>query len=117
MKTAADQRVLHGLTCRIDASIATDTGCQRDHNEDHIDFFAADDPAVRSSKGALAVVADGMGGHLAGGLASELAVQIARRIYYQGPGEGRKALETALERANREIYDLSLTDQAYHGVD
>jgi protein phosphatase len=116
MKAAADQRVLHGLTCRIDASIATDTGCQRDHNEDHIDFFAADDPAVRSSKGALAVVADGMGGHLAGGLASELAVQVARRIYYQEPGEGRKALETALETANREIYDLSLTDEAYHGM-
>jgi serine/threonine protein phosphatase PrpC len=116
MKTAADQRVLHGPKCRIDASIATDTGCQRDHNEDHIEFFAADDPAVRSSKGALAVVADGMGGHLAGGLASELAVQVARRTYYQEPGEGRKVLQTALERANREIYDLSLTDEAYHGM-
>ena len=116
MKTAADQRLLHGLKSRIDASIATDTGCQRDHNEDYIEYIAADDPVVRSSKGALAVVADGVGGHLAGGVASELAVEVARRTYYQEPGEGRKALQTALERANREIYDLSLTDEAYHGM-
>jgi len=112
MKTAADQRVSHGLKSRIDASIATDAGCQRDHNEDYIEYFAADDPVVRSSKGALAVVADGMGGHLAGGLASELAVQVARRTYYQEPGEVRKALQTALERANREIYDLSSRTRA-----
>ena len=39
MKTAADQRVLHGLKSRIDASIATDTGCQRDHNEDYIEYL------------------------------------------------------------------------------
>ncbi len=116
MKTRARERTLQGIRCRIDGSVATDVGCQRDHNEDRIEFFEPDDPLVRGAKGAFAIVADGMGGHLAGGLASGLAVEVARRAYYQEQGLGRDALQIALEQANREIYALSITDEAYHGM-
>jgi len=57
---------------RVRFSGATDVGRKRDHNEDA--FFLPTD--VR-----LAIVADGMGGHLAGEVASALAVETMVNYY------------------------------------
>lgn len=54
---------------RLDVAAQTDTGLQREHNEDHLAFSLQDgDTAV------LAVVADGMGGHQGGSEASHRVV-------------------------------------------
>jgi len=67
----------------------TDTGRQRDHNED--DYFI--DTAL-----GLAMVADGMGGHEGGEVASALAVQTVREAVAGGMG-----LTEALKKAHKAI--------------
>src|SRR5215218_5560107 len=56
------------------ASLLTDTGCLREINEDSICYVKPSDPAKLAGRGVLAIVADGMGGHSAGEVASNLAV-------------------------------------------
>ena len=70
----------------------------------------------------FAVVCDGMGGAAEGALASSEAVKaVKERIaerYYCGMSDisVRSLLVSALEYANRQIYDLSLTDEKYEGM-
>src|ERR1700693_2308383 len=49
----------------------TDLGRVRENNEDKFDFYEPDDPTLLATRGALYAVADGMGGHAAGQIASE----------------------------------------------
>lgn len=78
---------------------ATDTGLSRDHNEDAW--------AVAAGQG-IAVLADGMGGHNAGEVASELAVGTALSILAQTAGlPARDRLETAVRAANGAIRDMA----------
>jgi protein phosphatase len=56
-------------------------------------------------KGALFVVADGMGGHTKGDVASEMAVTLIRDAYYQDESDDiLTSLRQAVEHANEAIY-------------
>ena len=68
----------------------TDVGCVRDHNEDSLVVAPP-----------LYVVADGMGGHAAGEVASEIAVTTMAELAPEHPDGD--ALERAVEEANRAI--------------
>lgn len=77
----------------------TDTGLVRDHNEDNFAFL---DLGTR----ALFVVADGMGGHDAGEIASAVAVKAVCREVRDGESRGTDPLslvERAVQRANAEV--------------
>jgi serine/threonine protein phosphatase PrpC len=66
------------------------------------------DPQVMTRKGALFVVADGMGGHTKGDVASEMAVTLIRDAYYQDQSDEMPAsLRHAVERANEAIFRLN----------
>src|SRR6266852_2298139 len=65
------------------ASMLSDVGCVRELNEDSGTYIQPDDPELLRSKGLLIVVADGMGGHSAGEVASRLAVDVITRAYYE----------------------------------
>lgn len=83
----------------------TDTGRTRDHNEDHVDAFSPSDPAQRQHKGDLFLVADGMGGHQAGEVASEGAVRVISHEYYADPDPDiRGSLVRAVQKANAFIH-------------
>jgi len=57
-------------------------------------------------KGILFVVADGMGGHTRGEVASQLAVNTIRDVYYQQESDDLAALlRLAVEQANVRIYN------------
>jgi protein phosphatase len=71
----------------------TDTGLVRTRNEDAIAWDAS---------GAWAVLADGMGGHRDGHVASTCAVQALARLL--GAVDGATALHAAVQRANEAVW-------------
>ncbi|HWG84877.1 MAG TPA: Stp1/IreP family PP2C-type Ser/Thr phosphatase [Deinococcales bacterium] len=78
----------------------TDTGRARSVNEDS--WTRADIGAVT-----LIVVADGMGGHQAGEVASGLAVQQIPKAYAEAAGDPPARLARAFEVANRAVHEHS----------
>lgn len=98
------------------ASIQTDKGCVREINEDSGRFVSPSDPAVLKQKGILLIVADGMGGHSAGEVASGMAVELIPKLYYESKGEPQTALKGAVEEANRRIYAAAAADDSKHGM-
>ncbi|MET0626358.1 MAG: Stp1/IreP family PP2C-type Ser/Thr phosphatase [Pyrinomonadaceae bacterium] len=100
----------------MEASVQTDVGCVREVNEDSGRLVRPSDPALLASKGTLVVVADGMGGHSAGEVASQMAADVTCRLYYASPDEPAAALRGAVEEANRRIHEAAAADESKHGM-
>jgi len=91
---------------RIDASALSDVGRSRRFNED---FFGVD------NERRLYLVADGMGGHGHGEIASRLVVQSVRDAMPAGEA-GARQLQGAIERANREVLAAVERDRSLEGM-
>lgn len=98
------------------ASMLTDVGCIRELNEDSGNFVQPEDPEVQASKGFLILVADGMGGHSAGEVASRMAVEVITRTYYEDGGDPQTALKKAFSEANRAIHSTAEKDESKAGM-
>lgn len=87
----------------------SDIGLKRQLNEDSVISILPEDQQVMEHKGILFVVADGMGGHTRGDVASQLAVNTLRDVYYQQESDDLAALlRLALEQANARIYNENM---------
>jgi protein phosphatase len=105
------------VTNEIIASVQTDVGCVREANEDSGRHVRSSDPQIQALKGSLTIVADGMGGHASGEVASQMAVELISEFYYQDRTNSTgEALKNAIEEASRQIYQTSLTDEKYFGM-
>jgi protein phosphatase len=113
--TDAGTRAAYPPAFTITAAFLSDRGRRREVNEDAWRYELPDD-ARRAQKGVLALVADGMGGHAAGDIASKLAVTLIARTYYNQPQPPQAALATALEAANRAIYQAAQHQPQLHGM-
>jgi protein phosphatase len=91
-----------GVGLCVKAASRSDAG-GRVENEDGclVRIPAEGDPSF--SRGWLAMVSDGMGGHNAGSLASRLAVDCVAREYYENSGPPARSLRSAIFSANRRI--------------
>jgi serine/threonine protein phosphatase PrpC len=106
---------------RITARGLSDVGLQRDHNEDTyccLDNFG------------LYLVADGMGGHQSGEVASMMAAEAVRSFFEATEKEDatwpfpidpnltlpENRLSSAIKLANKQIYERSLRDHALQGM-
>lgn len=90
---------------RLDVGCSTDRGRKRRINEDSYAVWVPADDAERERVGALFVVADGMGGHAHGELASRLAVETIREQYRQSQARApARRLVEALRAANTAIW-------------
>jgi len=105
-----------GAAYEIVASVRTDKGCVRETNEDSGRMVRPSDPALLRERGVLVVVADGMGGHSAGEVASRMAVELVGRLYYQTAGDAQEALSGAVAEANRQIYAASQDGEDHQGM-
>lgn len=95
----------------------TDVGMRRANNQDsHTVVLAADENAWRE-RGHLLMVADGMGAHAAGELASKIAVDNVPHLYshYRGVAPPQ-ALERAISDTNGEIHRRGLANPEFHSM-
>lgn len=102
---------------RLDVAQLTDVGRKRDHNEDNMAYVIPKDPQVMAQKGALFIVADGMGGHAAGEVASEIAVDTVSNAYYQDDNDDvATSLLQAIRRANAAIHQRAAENMLRSGM-
>jgi serine/threonine protein phosphatase PrpC len=95
----------------------SDAGRVRKHNEDYSECFVPANEAQLRSRGAIFLVADGMGGHQAGEVASRKVVKHVIQRYYldESPDVG-ECLARAFKGANRTIYDMAQSDPNKAGM-
>ena len=70
----------------VEFSALSDRGRVREGNEDYLGHVAPASPAQARSHGWLFVLADGVGGHDLGEVASHTAVESLRRGFREAPG-------------------------------
>jgi serine/threonine protein phosphatase PrpC len=96
---------------RFTCAARTDTGIVRSGNEDNY--------LMLSDRGVF-IVADGMGGHAAGEVASEMAVRIISRELGSLRGlsdeQAGERMRTAIINANSAIFDRTLTEHDKRGM-
>ncbi|MGO5674992.1 protein-serine/threonine phosphatase PrpC [Bacillus subtilis] len=97
-------------------ALKTDAGKIRQHNEDDAGIFKGKDEFV------LAVVADGMGGHLAGDVASKMAVKAMGEKWNEAetiptaPSDCEKWLIEQILSVNSKIYDHAQAHEECQGM-
>lgn len=101
----------------ISAALRTDMGLRRTKNEDKGEIFVPDLPAHLAERGTLLMVADGMGGHVDGQVASELAIKTVLAAYYDSMcEEPGTALVEAILQANEEVHRRAASLRATNGM-
>ena len=94
----------------------TSTGMVRDHNEDAYKLPEEADAMTLANKGYLYVLADGMGGHQKGEIASAVTIETVNSEYYatitslEGDDSAEviiRALSNAIEKANNQVMDAT----------
>lgn len=97
----------------MEISLLTDVGQKRTNNQDYVNLF------VNRAGRTMIILADGMGGHRAGNIASEMAVTDLGAAWVDTQidtvNEVREWFAEHLEIENQKIYQLG-RDEAYKGM-
>ncbi len=91
-------------------------GLVRSNNEDKVAFVLPKDGDREASHGAILLVADGMGGHAAGEIASQIATEIVCKRYYSDHAPVAEVLARCFSEANDAIRSGSLAHPDYAGM-
>lgn len=92
-------------------SVLTDKGNRRNLNEDNFSYLEEENYSVY-------VVADGMGGHNAGEVASKMAAEGIVKYIKENVNDFdiKSILSKSIEKVNNDIYEYSLQDHKYSGM-
>lgn len=105
------------VLAHVSVAAKTDLGRVRENNEDKFEFYIPDDELVLASRGQVFVVCDGMGGHAAGQIASELAAKTFIDVYLNHPGaDPKEALSNAIHATNRWVFLASRANPGRKGM-
>lgn len=105
------------VATKFTVACKTDLGRVRENNEDKFEYYIPEDEALLASRGCVFVVCDGMGGHAAGQIASELTCKTFIDVYLHHPAtEVEVALRSAVVAANRFVTDVSKAVPARRGM-
>ncbi len=111
------QRSTNASTPDLQVAVLSDIGLRRTNNQDAYGVLTAPDEQIWRQRGHLLLVADGMGAHAAGELASELAAEKIPHNYCkltdQPPPE---AVRQAVVEANQEIHGRGQANIEFHGM-
>ncbi|MGA8259348.1 MAG: protein phosphatase 2C domain-containing protein [Arenicellales bacterium] len=94
-------------TLRLEMAMATDVGRIRQRNEDEVRILP---------DAGVAVLADGMGGHQAGDVASRLAVEVLLEEVRNDDRVDEETLATWIRAANEAIRGVAGTHSGYRGM-
>ena len=88
------------------------TGPVRGNNEDYLAMWRPDSAEEKLRRGAIVVLADGVGGHGRGEVASKLAVETALKSFQESAPETplRQVLSALFTRVNTAVYDEGMKD-------
>jgi serine/threonine protein phosphatase PrpC len=92
---------------RFAGAMLSDVGLVRSVNEDSVAFVVPPENQEPQGRVGMMLVADGMGGHSAGEVASRLAAEVIRRCLFEVPGPVPRILSTAFLVANKAILDYA----------
>jgi serine/threonine protein phosphatase PrpC len=97
------------LRYRVRTTVAckTDLGRVRENNEDKFEYYVPEDDGMLASRGHVYLVCDGMGGHAAGQIASELTAKTFIEVYLHHPSEDPSvAMASGVTAANRFVCQI-----------
>ncbi len=98
-------------------AIQSDVGMRRANNQDSATSVTADSESRFNKRGHLFIVADGMGAHAAGELASQMAVEkIPQHYLHNSSISTVDALRKAISEANREVYLKGQSNPEFHNM-
>jgi serine/threonine-protein kinase len=91
----------------------SNTGPVRQKNEDCLAFWEPEDLADKVHRGAIAIVADGCGGHGNGDVASRMAVDFALKAFQEADVDisPKRLLKEIFNGANMALYDAAINDR------
>lgn len=102
---------------RVNYAVMSDIGRRRTNNQDSYIVAIAQDESAWQNRGDLFVVADGMGAHAAGELASRLAVEGVSHVYLQRRDAGPvEAIRQAIVDTNTEIHQRGRANVEFHNM-
>ena len=86
---------------KVEIAVQTDVGRVRTENQDHFCVYQPEDDATARRKGAFVVVADGMGGHTGGTVASHTAIDAIYESFTRSEADSmRELVEGAILSGN-----------------
>ena len=101
----------------IEVASLSDVGMRRTNNQDNLAISLSASPESWQKKGHLFVVADGMGAHAAGELASKIAVDQIPHLYARSSeASAPEALKKAVVDANSEINRRGQANEDFHNM-
>ncbi|MFO0865917.1 MAG: protein phosphatase 2C domain-containing protein [Gemmataceae bacterium] len=101
----------------IEFASLTDVGVKRSHNQDAHSMLPANDIDQFKARGHVFLVADGMGAHAVGELASKLAADSIPHIYSKHAQDGPvAALRKAFVEANQTIHTRGQANREFAGM-
>lgn len=102
---------------KVTVGCKTDIGCARENNEDKFEYYLPESEPLLAVRGLVFVVCDGMGGHAAGQIASEIACKSFLYAYlHHESADPEEAARTAVSHANRFVRDAALAIPVRRGM-